>query len=166
MSFKIVEGYDYPDEIVGLFSEYTEMLAENDPEFRIYLDIQNYDDEIKDLKKKYGPPHGRLYLALYENKPVGCIALRKLDHKNCEMKRLYVKPQYRGRKIGHELVLKIIEDAKDMGYKYMLLDTLPFLETAIKMYRDLGFYNIPPYNDSPIDNTIFLKLDLDDIRSV
>ena len=88
------------------------------------------------------------------------IGLRKIDTQNCEMKRLYVRPSFRGKKIGGFLVEKIIADAREIGYTYMLLDTLPFLESACAIYQKAGFYEIPSYNDSPMDASIFMKLDL------
>lgn len=76
------------------------------------------------------------------------------------MKRLYVRPAFRGRKIGNMLVEKIIDDAKKIGYLYMLLDTLPFLKSAIHMYKKYGFYEINSYNDSPMNTSIYMKLNL------
>ena len=125
-----------------------------------YLDIQNYDDEVDHLEKKYGPPGGRLYLAYVDSQAAGCIGMRKLDEENCEMKRLYVKPEFRRNGLGKILVDRIISDAKKEGYRHIFLDTLPFLESALKMYKAYGFYEIPCYNDSPMDTSIFLKLDL------
>lgn len=156
----IVSGYDRAGEILGLFSEYMDMLLDNDPGFASYLKIQNYDAEIRDLTQKYGLPDGRLYLALWNDEPAGCIALRRLDEKRCEMKRLYVRPEFRGKGIARQLVRRIIADANEIGYDAMLLDTLPFLQNAIRMYRALGFHDIPCYNDSPMENTVFLQLDL------
>lgn len=160
MPITIILAYDRPDVIRELFTEYTAMLVENDPAFGAYLEIQNYGKEIEDLSYKYGLPQGRLYLALCDGETAGCIALRRLDEENCEMKRLYVRPQFRGKGIGRMLCERIIADAGEIGYKAMLLDTLPFLGTAIGMYRRIGFYDIPQYNDSPLDTTIFMKLDL------
>lgn len=160
MSINIVYGYDYKDEIKSLFTEYTEYLVENDIEFKKYLEIQKYDNEIENLEDKYGMPWGRLYIAFYENQVAGCIALRKLNDTQCEMKRLYVKPEFRNKGIAKMLVEKVISDSKEIGYSSMLLDTLPFLQTAIKMYKKIGFYEIGCYNDSPLDNTIYMKLDL------
>ena len=119
-----------------------------------------YDDEIENLEAKYGLPQGRLYVAYFENKVAGCIALRPLNDMQCEMKRLYVKPEFRGNGIAKILAERIISDAKSIGYSSMLLDTLPFLQTAISMYRKMGFYEIECYNDSPLDDTIYMKLDL------
>lgn len=160
MDIEIVAAYDHSQEIGIMFSEYTNMLVAGDGSFQKYLDIQNYDAELQHLETKYGNPYGRLYLAYYDGKVAGCIGLQKIDKLNCEMKRLYVRPQFRGKKIGEELVQKIIEDAKEIGYSYMLLDTLPFLKPAIHMYKKFGFYIIDRYNDSPMSTSIFMKLDL------
>ena len=160
MTLEIVPAYDRKEEIKELFAEYTDMLVKTDPVFAKYLAIQGYDDELKDLEKKYGMPDGRLYLAIWEGKPAGCIALRRLTGENCEMKRLYVRPEFRGCHIGGRLVRRIIEDAKEIGYQYMFLDTLPFLESAIHMYKKYGFYEIESYNDSPMDTSIYMRLDL------
>ena len=158
IEFKL--AYDYPTEVEELFSEYTKMLIEGDAKFKKYLEIQNYDDEIKHLETKYGLPNGRLYLCYYNQKLAGCIGLRQIDKENCEMKRLFVKPEFRGNHIGNYLIEKIIDDAKRIGYKYMLLDTLPFLESALHMYKKYGFYEISSYNNSPMDTSIYMKLDL------
>ena len=160
MSLELIPAYDRAEEILSLFTEYTHMLVSHDPSFQIYLDIQHYADEIRDLQAKYGQPDGRLYLALWEGEAAGCIALRKLDEQRCEMKRLYVRPAFRGHRIGDALVDRVIRDAKAIGYRYMLLDTLPFLESAIHMYQKRGFYEIPCYNDSPVETTIFMQFDL------
>ena len=160
MSIKILPAYDFPEEIKLLFSEYTDILIEGDPSFKEYLEIQNYDDELKHLEKKYGLPYGRLYLVYYNNEVAGCIGLKKIDKKNCEMKRLYVRPKFRGKQIGEQLIEKIIKAAKEIGYSYMLLDTFPFLKGAIYLYKKYGFYEIASYNNSPMDTSIYMKLDL------
>lgn len=160
MNINIVPGYDYPQEIKALFSEYTDMLIAGDPSFKEYLDIQNYDEELQHLEIKYGMPYGRLYLAFCDGEAAGCIGLKKIDEKNCEMKRLYVRPQFRGRRIGNLLVERIIRDAKEAGYLHMLLDTFPFLERAVHLYRNYGFYEIDRYNDSPMSTSIYMRLDL------
>lgn len=160
MELEIVPAYDFPKEISTLFSEYTEMLIAGDPLFQEYLNIQNYDEELEHLDTKYGLPSGRLYLAFYDEKLAGCIGLRKIDDQNCEMKRLYVRPAFRGKNIGGKLIQQILKDAKEIGYSHMLLDTLPFLKSAIHMYKAYGFYEIPSYNDSPMNTSIYMKLDL------
>ncbi len=160
MSIELVKAYTHKGEIKELFEEYTQMLIQGDSNFKNNLGIQNYDHEIENLEEKYGLPYGRLYLAFYDGILAGCIGLRKIDNDNCELKRLYVKPQFRGKKIASLLMKYIINEAKEIGYKHILLDTLPFLETAINMYKKYGFYEIESYNNSPMDNLIYLKYDL------
>ncbi len=160
MKLELIEAYSHKEEVKELFQQYTDTLIACDNDFREYLNKQNYDNELEHLEEKYGFPYGRLYLAFCDNNPAGCIGLRKIDEKNCEMKRLYVKPEFRGNNIGNILVTKIIEDARNIGYKHILLDSFPFLETAIKLYKKLGFYEIESYNNNPMDNLIYLKYDL------
>ncbi len=160
MNCKIIDAYDYSKEIEILFSEYTNMLIEGDSSFKKYLDRQNYDEELKHIDKKYGLPYGRLYLAYYDDELAGCIGLRKIDDSFCEMKRLYVRSKFRGKHIGNLLVKKIIKEAKSIGYSSMLLDTFPFLTSAIKLYKSYGFYEISSYNNNPLDSLIYMKLDL------
>ncbi|MCI8860267.1 MAG: GNAT family N-acetyltransferase [Lachnospiraceae bacterium] len=160
MDLQIIPAYHHPQEIAELFSEYTNMLIAGDSSFRQYLEVQNYDKELLHLEEKYGLPDGRLYLAYEEGELAGCIGLRKIDSQNSEMKRLYVRPQFRGKHIGDQLIEKIIADAKEIGYSYMLLDTLPFLESAIYLYKKYGFYEIESYNDSPMSTSIYMKLEL------
>ena len=160
MNIELVQAYTDKAAVKTLFTEYTNMLIEGDSRFKEYLQLQNYDDELEHLEAKYGLPDGRLYLVYCDGVVAGCIGLRKIDDRNCEMKRLYVKPQFRGKRIGDCLVRKIIADAKEIGYRHMLLDTLPFLKAAIRMYQKYGFYEIPGYNNSPLDTSIYMKLDL------
>ncbi len=161
MRFEIVPGYDRREEILTLFTEYTDMLVKTDESFAAYLAIQHYEEEVRDLRVKYGEPEGRLYLALAEDgTPAGCIALHRLDAERCELKRLYVRPAFRGQGLASALVARILDEARQIGYRAMLLDTLPALESAVRMYRGLGFYEIPCYNDSPVEKTYFFRLDL------
>lgn len=160
MSIKIEPAYRHTREVGVLFAEYTNMLIEGDSAFKSYLDLQHYDEELAHLEAKYGLPHGRLYLAYCDGELAGCVGLRKIDSGNCEMKRLYVRERFRGQHIGRILTKQIIGDAKEIGYSHMLLDTLPFLKSAIQMYKAFGFYEIDSYNDSPMDSSIYMKLDL------
>lgn len=160
MGLNFVPAYGFPSETGELFREYTDMLIAGDPSFKEYLVIQDYDEELKHLEGKYGFPYGRLYLAYYDGELAGCIGLRKIDGQNCEMKRLYVRSQFRGKRIGTQLIQRIIEDARQIGYSCMLLDTLPFLESAIHLYREFGFYETDSYNESPMSTSIFMKMDL------
>lgn len=107
METEILPAYDYPDIVGELFTEYTDMLIESDASFQEYLNIQNYDEELKHLEIKYGVPFGRLYLAYCGGEPAGCIGLKRIDERNCEMKRLYVRPQFRGNQIGNLLILAL-----------------------------------------------------------
>lgn len=160
MKTEIIPAYEDIEEIKKLLMEYTELLIEGNPEIVKYLKIQNYESEFEHLEIKYGLPEGRLFIAKISNEVAGCIALRKIDDVNCEMKRLYVKPAFRGNKIAERLVETIIEEAQKIGYKSILLDTLPFLKGAVCLYKKMGFYEIESYNNSPINNTIYMKLDL------
>ena len=156
----IIPAYDSLQEIGQMFTEYTDYLVEENPSVKAYLQIQDYEKELSHLGEKYGPPYGRLYLACLGDHPAGCIGLRKLDAQTGEMKRLYVRPEFRGHRIGRHLIEKVIGDARDIGYTVLLLDTLPFLQNAISLYRQYGFYEIPRYNDSPLDSSIYMRLDL------
>lgn len=158
MSIDIKLGYDDKEEVLKLFSEYIDMLNERNPSIGQYLTLQNYDDERLHLEKKYGLPDGRLYIAYVDGEPAGCVALRKLDEDRGELKRMYVRPEFRRHHLGRLLTNKVIEDARDIGYSYVYLDTLPELTEAIAMYKSLGFYEIENYNDSP-ERTLFFRFD-------
>lgn len=160
LDLKLVYACDHPTEVRRLFKEYMDMLIEGESRFGEYLEIQNYDKELEDLSSKYGLPDGRLYLLYSGEEVAGCVGLKRLDDTQCELKRMYVRPPFRGKGMGKYLMGVILQDAKEIGYQAMLLDTLPFLKTAIHMYHGLGFYEIPSYNDSPIDTTIYMKIDL------
>ncbi len=160
MEVKLVPAYNLQEKVAALFSEYTKMLIEGDSQFKEYLELQNYDDELLHLEKKYGLPQGRLYIAYYNGNVAGCIGLKMITMQECEMKRLYVRPEFRGNNIGYLLIRQIINDAKEIGYQYMLLDTLPFLQSAIYMYKKVGFYEISCYNNSPMSSSIYMKLNL------
>ena len=157
----IISAYDRIEDIRSLFSEYTDMLVSINPEFHLYLEIQHYDDEKENPSLKYALPEGRLYLDVSDDGIArGCIALRKLSDGKGEVKRLYVRPEYRGNGIATALVERIIEDARNIGYKELYLDTLPELESAVRLYKSFGFEETGQYNDSPVDKTIFMKLSL------
>lgn len=160
MEIVLKPAYDRPDQVKELFSEYTKILVEHDRTFGEYLTLQNYEEELEHLEMKYGEPWGRLYLAYADGKTAGCIGLRKISEEACEMKRLYVRPRFRGEGIGEQLVTQVIRDGKSIGYRYMLLDTLPFLEGAVRMYQKHGFYEVESYNNSPMDTSIYMRLDL------
>ena len=125
------------------------------------LDFQDFSEELKSLPGQYASPSGRLLIAMYGDKAAGCIALRKLSHGVCEMKRLYVKPQFRGLGIGRALTEAIIEEAKRIRYARMRLDTVPSMEEARALYVSIGFKEIKPYRYNPIEGSRFMELSLE-----
>jgi ribosomal protein S18 acetylase RimI-like enzyme len=138
-----------------LFLEYARSLG-------FSLCFQNFDQELATLPGDYAPPDGRLLLAEYEGQPAGCVALHKLeDNKICEMKRLYLRPQFRGKRLGRALADHIIAEARQIGYRRMRLDTVePVMEDAVAMYRKIGFKEIAPYRPNPIAGALYMELDL------
>lgn len=157
---EILPAYDQGSVICSLMAEYTAALLEAQPNFRGYLTQQNYEAELLHPEEKYGMPYGRLYLLLFGGEPAGCIALRRLDDESCELKRLYIRPQFRKRGLAELLLRRFIADARTIGYRRILLDTFPFLQTAIRLYKRYGFYEIPSYNGSPMEELIYMQLDL------
>lgn len=157
---EIVLAYGRELDMLDLVTEYTSGILEQGTDVVQCLNSQHLDDELKDMNLKYAPPHGRMYLALVDDKAVGCVALTKNDDVYCEIKRLYLKPEYRGMGISKALVETVIKDAKEIGYKHMRLDTFPFMTSAIKLYEKFGFYYIEKYNDNPAETAIFMQCDL------
>ena len=157
---ELVLAYDRLDEVSQLFKEYTNMIMSQSDEVREVLKSQHFEDELADINKKYGFPSGRLYIAADYDRVAGCAGLTRNDDSYCEIKRLYVRPEYRGQHISRLLMDQIIADAKDIGYKYMRLDTFPFMSTAINLYEEYGFYYIEKYNDNPAHNAVFMQLNL------
>ena len=137
-----------------LFEEYASGVG-------ISLCFQNFDQELKNLPGDYAPPDGRLLLAAEDDQLAGCIALRKLAPRTCEIKRLFVRPAYRGKRLGRVLVESVIDEARKLGYTQMRLDTLPGrMDKAIALYHALGFVEIGPYCENPVEGAKFMELDL------
>jgi ribosomal protein S18 acetylase RimI-like enzyme len=136
-----------------LFEEYAESLDFD-------LDFQGFDEELANLPGEYAPPKGCLLLAEYKGQPAGCVALRGLSEDICEMKRLYVRPEFRGLGIGSALAETVIAQARNIGYTRIRLDTTPSMEAARTLYRSLGFRQISPYRYNPIEGAIFMELEL------
>jgi putative acetyltransferase len=141
-------------EVRQLFLEYAQSLG-------FSLCFQSFDKELADLPGKYAPPDGHLLVAQLNSQIAGCVALRKLDDNICEMKRLYVRPQYRGQRLGRTLAERIIVEARAIGYTRMRLDTVePVMQDAVAMYRRLGFREIAPYCENPISGALYMELQL------
>ena len=135
-----------------LFAEYVEWLEIN-------LCFQNYEKELAELPGDYAPPTGRLLIAYEDQEVAGCIALRNLGDGVCEMKRLYVRPAFRGERLGWKLVELVLDEARKIGYERIRLDTLPGkMDRAIAMYRTLGFKDIDPYYHNPVTGAAFMEL--------
>jgi putative acetyltransferase len=141
------------DSIRALFTDYAQSLG-------FELDFQDFAGELANLPGEYAPPQGRLLLARVDGKPGGCVALRPLAPGICEMKRLYVRPEFRGKGIGRMLVEWVIAEARQIGYHKMRLDTVPGMEEAIGLYRRFGFREIAPYRFNPIPGALYFELDL------
>jgi carbonic anhydrase len=127
------------------------------------LSYQNFDQEMASLPGSYSAPQGRLFFAEVDGRPAGCVGIRPLSDSEgvCEMKRLYVDPEERGHGIGAALALAAIKAAKEIGYRKLMIDTLPSMRMAVKLYRELGFTEAPSYYQTPVEGTMFLALDLE-----
>jgi len=137
-----------------LFQEYAQSLGVN-------LCFQNFEQELAGLPGHYAPPDGRLLLAEYELQLAGCVALHKWEDGICEMKRLYLRPSFRGKGLGRAIAEKIITDARSIGYRRMRLDTIePLMKDAVEMYRKLGFREIAAYRPNPIVGAMYMELQL------
>lgn len=152
---RIAEAKTQPhlDHVEKLFREYAESLGFD-------LCFQDFDSELEGLPGKYAPPSGRLLLALVDDSPAGCVALRLIEGDICEMKRLYVRPVYRGKGLGYRLAKMIVEEGRKAGYKVMRLDTLSTMNAARTIYYSLGFVEIAPYTYNPLEQAVYMELRL------
>jgi putative acetyltransferase len=159
MKLVLAESADEIERVRELFREYAAGLG-------IDLCFQNFENELALLPGEYVPPTGRLFLAMEEDTAVGCVALRRIAEGICEMKRLYVRPEFRGTGMGRTLAQTIIQAAREVGYSRMRLDTLPGkMDRAIAMYRSLGFKNIEPYYANPVEGAKFMELLLNEVST-
>lgn len=137
--------------IRSLFLEYAAALG-------VDLSFQNFDEEIAGLPGAYVPPLGRLLIAFDMSHPIGCVALRQIDQETAELKRLYVRPEGRGRGAGRQLASSAVEFARRAGYGRIRLDTLPSMNEAAALYTSMGFVEISAYRHNPIAGTRFMEL--------
>jgi putative acetyltransferase len=153
-SFNLIQATlpEHIEQARELFLEYAASLGFD-------LCFQSFDEELKNLPGAYAPPDGRLLLAITGDHAAGCIALRKIGPDICEMKRLYVRPADRGHALGHQLVERLIVEARVNGYKRMRLDTVASeMKDAIALYRRFGFREIDPYSSIPIESALWMEL--------
>lgn len=151
IEFQWVSGENLLADVKELFTEYEQSLD-------IDLDFQDFAAELETLPGKYAPPDGALLLAFLDGQAAGCIALRKASEDISEMKRLYVREAYRGYGLGRQLTRMIIDEARNRGYSYVRLDTVPSMPVAQHLYLSLGFYDIEPYVYNPIAGARFMEL--------
>lgn len=144
---------EHVQKVRKLFGKYVDSLGFD-------LDFQDYAKELASLPGDYWAPGGYLLLALWNGEAAGCVALRKIENGICEMKRMYVRPQYRGKGIGRAMAGRIMALARQAGYKRMRLDTIDTMVEAIALYRSLGFKEIEPYRYNPIKGAKYMETDL------
>jgi ribosomal protein S18 acetylase RimI-like enzyme len=143
------------EEIRLLFTEYGRSL-------NFDLCFQSFEQELRDLPGVYAPPRGRLMLARVDGSAAGCVALKPLDGHVCEMKRLYVRPQFRSRQLGRALASRVIEEARGAAYQSIRLDTIAgAMDPAIALYRSMSFREIPAYYGNPVPNALYFELRLE-----
>ena len=150
---EIFEGYGRLGDVRALFREYASSLD-------VDLRFQGFEEELRGLPGRYERPSGRLYLARVDGEAAGCVALRGLEGGRCEMKRLYVRPRFRSLGLGRALAEKLIGDARAMGCREMVLDTLRQMGGAQALYERLGFSDIPPYYPNPLPGARYMGLKL------
>lgn len=136
-----------------LFREYAASLG-------FGLEFQDFKEEIASFPGEYSVPSGCVLLARDSDRPVGCVALRPLEGTACELKRLYVVPRSRGKGLGRDLTLRIIEEARRLGYERMRLDTVEAMIEANTLYASVGFRRIEQYRHNPLEDAVFMELDL------
>jgi ribosomal protein S18 acetylase RimI-like enzyme len=141
------------EQVRSLFEEYW-------ASFGFTTCFQNFGEEVAELPGRYAPPDSRLAMALMDGETAGCVALRQFDAERCEVKRLYVRPRFRGCSLGRALMDWAIAEARRMGYREVVGDTMPVMTLALAMYRRMGFEQTGPYAEKPTPGAVFLRLKL------
>ncbi len=140
-----------------------ELLVEYAQALRVELCFQDFDQELASLPGQYAGPRGALFLATGDSVPLGCVGVRPLSATEAELKRLYVRPIGRGTGLGRRLAIRAIDQARQLGYAVLRLDTLPSMHEARALYETLGFHATAPYRNNPVAGTAYLALDLSDV---
>ena len=143
-------GPDDLDDVRAMFREYAQGIM-------ACHCLDGFQQEVEGLPGEYGEPKGRLLVAAVGRKRAGCVGLRPVKDETCEMKRLYVRPGFRGKKIGRALVERALVEAKAAGYSRMVLDTLPIMKEALSLYRSLGFQTTEEYWQNPTPQAICMQ---------
>lgn len=146
------------NQVKALFAEYVESLP-------FALTFQDFEAEMAEFPGRYGLPEGCILAAIDSNAEaanavIGCVALKKLASGVCEMKRLFIRPAYRGLALGRHLSVALIEQARQLGYERMRLDTIETMKAAVQLYYSLGFTEIEPYYDNPVPGALFMECQL------
>ena len=140
------------------YREARTLLREYEARSEVDLCFQGFEEEVQNPERMYGPPGGVFLILRAGERTAGCVALRDLGDGICEMKRLFLRPGFRGRGLGRRSAERIIHGAREMGYARMRLDTLPSMHAAIALYRSMGFTEITPYTENPVEGALFMEL--------
>lgn len=150
IEYRIAESTSDFEEGKKMFLEYSDSLG-------FGLDFQDFQEELKQIDVKYGSPTGVLLVCFADNRPVGCVGVRKISKDVAELKRLYVKPEFRSLKIGGKLMSMALKEAKKIGYNFIRLDTIAEMQAAINLYKKIGFYEIAPYCFNSFETAIYME---------
>ena len=142
------------------YREARALLHEYEVEIEVDLCFQGFEQELETLERVYGPPGGRFFLLRQGERAAGCVAVRDLGGGICELKRLFLRPGFRGKGLGRKCAERIVQTARDMGYAAVRLDTLPSMDAAIALYRSMGFTEIAGYTENPCEGALFMELRL------
>ena len=161
-AYSAVNGFELCQaESEGQITSIRELFLEYAQSLNFSLCFQSFEKELAELPGEYSPPAGRLLLAAHGSQLAGCAALHKLENEICEMKRLYVRPEFRGKGLGRVLAERLVADAREIGYKRLRLDTVePVMRNAVGLYRKLGFREIAPYRENPIEGALYMELEI------